>query len=157
MSTRNLVRIAVIAALYAAVTLALAPISYGPLQVRVSEALTVLPFITPVAIPGLAIGCLIANILGPGLGVLDVIFGTAATLLAAIITWRMRKAWLAPLPPVIANGLIIGALLHYVGGYPLVPTMLWVALGEFAACYILGYPFLLLIERNPRLKQLLSD
>lgn len=157
MSTRNLVRIAAIAALYAALTLALAPISYGQIQVRVSEALTVLPFLTPLAIPGVAIGCLLANILGPGLGLLDVIFGTAATLLAAVVTWRMPKAWLAPLPPVIANGLIIGALLHYTLALPLVPSMLWVGLGELIACYAVGYPLLLFIRRSPRLKRLLED
>jgi uncharacterized membrane protein len=157
MSTRNLVRIAAIAAIYAVLTLALAPISYGQIQVRVSEALTVLPFVTPLAIPGVAIGCLIANFLGPGLGLLDVIFGTAATLLAAVVTWRMPKAWLAPLPPVIANGLIIGALLHYTLALPLVPSVLWVGLGELIACYAVGYPLLLFIQRNPRLKQLLED
>lgn len=157
MTTRNIVRIAAIAAVYAALTLALAPISYGQIQVRVSEALTVLPFVTPLAIPGVAIGCLIANILGPGLGPLDVIFGTAATLLAAVVTWRTPKAWLAPLPPVIANGLIIGALLHYTLALPLVPSMLWVGLGELIACYAVGYPLLLFIQRNPRLKRLLED
>ncbi|MGE5561236.1 MAG: QueT transporter family protein [Chloroflexota bacterium] len=157
MSARYLAKVAVIAALYAALTLALAPISYGALQFRVSEALTVLPFITPAAIPGLTIGCIIANMLGPGLGIVDIVFGSLATLIAALLTWRSRKVWLAPLPPVVANGIIIGILINYVFKAPLLPSMASVAFGELVVCYLLGYPLLLLIGRNRALRDLLTD
>lgn len=136
---------ALIAALYAVLTIALAPISYGQIQVRVSEALTILPFFTPAAIPGLFIGCVIANIYG-GVGILDIIFGSLATLIAALLSWKMPK-YLVPLPPVIANGVIVGATLSYVYQLPLVETMLWVALGEAIACYVLGYLLLTQLDR----------
>ena len=91
-----------IAALYAALTIALAPISFGPVQFRVAEALTLLPFFMPEAIPGLFIGCLLANFTG-GFGIIDIVFGSAATLLAAWLTYEMPNMWLAAIPPVIVN------------------------------------------------------
>lgn len=141
---------AIIAALYAVITILLAPISYGPLQVRVSEALTVLPFLTTTAIPGLFVGCLVANIYG-GLGMQDIMFGSLATLIAAYLTWRMPKAYLAPLPPVIVNAVIVAAYLSGLAGLPYWLTALYIALGELVACYLLGYPLLLLIQRNKAL------
>lgn len=114
-----------------------------------------LPFVTPAAIPGLTVGCVIANMLGPGYGPLDIIFGSLATLIAAVLTWKAGRAWLAPLPPVIANGVIIGLLINFVSKAPLLPTMASVAFGELVVCYILGYPLLMLIGRNRALKELL--
>lgn len=160
MSARYLAKVAAIAALYAVLTLALAPISYGPWQFRVSEALTVLPFVTPAAIPGLTLGCLLANMIGMmmglGFGVLDIVFGSLATLIAAVLTWKARKVWLAPLPPVLANGVVIGLLINYVTSAPLLAAMATVAFGELVVCYILGYPLLVFIERNRALKELLG-
>ena len=144
--TRFLVHAALLAAMYAALTLAFAPISYGPVQVRVSEMLTVLPFLTPAAIPGLFVGAMVANAYG-GLGVLDVVVGSSATLAAAFLTYRMKKKWLAPLPPVLVNALVIGAMLAHLFQLPLVPTILYVGLGQTVACYVLGYPFLLAMEK----------
>ncbi len=143
MKVRFLAEAAIIAAIYAVLTMLLAPISYGPLQIRISEALTVLPAVKVSAIPGLLIGCAIANIIGP-YGIYDVILGSLATLIAALLTYALRrKKILAPLPPVIINGIIIGGMLHFVYGVPnLLLCMLWVALGQFAACYLLGYPLL---------------
>ncbi len=134
---------AIIAAIYTVLTLVLSPISYGPMQIRVSEALTVLPAVKASAIPGLFIGCALANIIGP-YGIYDVIFGSLATLLASLLTYTLRKRKiLAPLPPVIINGVIIGGMLHFLYGVPNLPLcMLWVALGQFVACYLLGYPLL---------------
>ena len=99
---QKLCRAAVIGALYAAVTLLLAPISYGNLQCRVSEALCILPWFFPETSWGLFVGCLLANLLG-GNGPLDIIFGSLATLIACLITARVKARGLALLPPVVVN------------------------------------------------------
>lgn len=146
MSTTRLARIAVIAALYSAITILMAPFSYGPLQVRVSEAMTVLPFIFPESTMGLFIGCLIANFYG-GYGILDIVFGSLATLTAAYLTRKMPTPVLAPLPPVLVNALVVAVILKYAAGAPLFATMFWVAAGQIAACYFLGLPLLFLLRR----------
>lgn len=143
---RFLVHAAFIAAVYAVLTIAFAPLSYGQIQVRFAEALTVLPYFTPAAIPGLFVGCIVANFLGPG-GMLDVVFGSTATLIAAYLSYKMPAKWLVPLPPIIANGVIIGYLLNYLYQMPLLITIGWVALGELISCYFIGYPLLLLLEK----------
>ncbi len=99
---------AIIAALYVALTFVFAPISFREIQVRIAEALTILPVFTPAAIPGLFLGCLLGNIMG-GAMLPDVIFGSLATLIGAFFTWKLRKfsPWLAPLPPILSNTLII--------------------------------------------------
>jgi uncharacterized membrane protein len=131
----------VIAALYAALTVALAPLSYGPLQFRVSEALTLLPFCLPEAIPGLFVGCVIANFFG-GYGLLDVVAGGLATLFSAWLTRRTPNLWLAALPPVLINALVIGAMLHYVADVPFLLTCGEIFLGQAGACYVLGVPLM---------------
>ncbi|MDR1815737.1 MAG: QueT transporter family protein [Clostridiales Family XIII bacterium] len=147
LSVRFVTQAAIIAGAYAALTVALAPISYGPLQVRVSEALTVLPFFTPAAIPGLFVGCLLANIISP-YGMPDLILGSIATLLAALCSRRLRaRKWLVPLPPVVSNGFIVGGMLCFIYDVQPVPGSValsflvdagWIAVGEGAACYVLG-------------------
>ena len=133
-TTRSICISAVIAALYAALTLLLAPISYGDWQCRVSEALTMLPILMPQAIPGLFVGCILANLLGPSAGITDIVFGSLATLIAAIGTWYFRKnKWLAAACPVVANGLIVGAVLSYSFSLPFWLTALQVAAGELVA------------------------
>ena len=99
---------AMIAAIYVVLTMVFAPISYGEVQLRIAEALTILPFFTPAAIPGLTIGCLIANILG-GAILPDIIFGSIATLIGAIFTYALRNCnkFLAPIPPILANTVIV--------------------------------------------------
>ncbi|MCI8630959.1 MAG: QueT transporter family protein [Firmicutes bacterium] len=142
--TKYLAEAAVIAAIYALLTIVLAPISYGAVQVRISEALTVLPFFTPAAVPGLFIGCIAANILSP-YGLPDLIFGSAASLIGATGSYLLRnKPVLVPLPPVISNGIIVGAMLYYVYEVPipLIAQILYVALGEVVACYAVGYPLM---------------
>lgn len=144
-----LIQAAVIAAVYAALTLALAPFAYGVMQIRVSEALTILPLFTPAAVPGLFVGCILANLIGP-YGILDVISGSIATLLAAVVSYKLRHhKMLVPLPPVIANALIVGLMLPYVYQVPIAPALsiLWVGIGEAIACYGLGLPLMKLLEK----------
>lgn len=150
-ATRKLARGAVIAALYTALTLLLAPISYGQFQVRLSEALTLLPILVPEAVPALAIGCLLSNILG-GCTIFDIVFGTLATLLAALCTRRLRsQLWLAAAMPVLFNGVIVGAVVHYCysPAFPLLLCMLTVAIGEAIACMIVGPLLIRAMRRIP--------
>lgn len=155
-STKILIQAAVIAAIYVTLTIVLMPFSYGPMQVRVSEALTILPYFTPAAIPGLFIGCVVSNMVGP-YGMLDIVFGSSATLLAAVGSYYLRsKPLLVPLPPVIANGIIIGGMLYYAYGVPMTLTacILWVAAGEFIACYVIGYPLLKVLKKYKKIFEL---
>ena len=154
-STQNhvnaLTRAAIIAALYAALTLLLAPMSFGLVQIRVSEAMTLLPILLAEAIPALAVGCLIANVLG-GCTILDIVFGTLATLLAAVCTRLLRSKPLpAMLMPVLFNGVIVGAVVHvaYTPSVPLLLCMLSVAAGEAVSCLILGPMMLRALDRIP--------
>lgn len=152
MNTRSITRAAIIAALYMLLSFAVQPIASGLVQCRVSEALTVLPAFAGAAVPGLFIGCLLFNLIS-GAVAYDVVFGSLATLLAALLTWRMARRgcprWLLPLPSVALNGLIIGALLVYAYGVPVSYPLaaLYVAVGQAAACYGLGLPLMLLLER----------
>ena len=131
-----------IAALYAALTLLFAPISFGPVQFRVSEALTLLPVLFPQAIPGLTLGCLAANLIGSPTP-WDAVFGTLATLLAALGTRALRKnIWLASLPPLVVNSLIVGPMLHFTMAWSLPLAMGSILLGEAAVVYALGIPLL---------------
>ena len=146
LTTRSLCLSAMIAALYAALTLLLAPISYGAIQCRISEAMTLLPILLPQAIPGLVIGCLVANLLSP-VAIWDVIFGTLATLIAALGTYKLRKKpLLAALCPVVANGVIVGVMLAVFYALPLWMTMLEVAVGE-AVAVALGFILLAALRR----------
>ena len=132
---------AMIAAIYVVVTLLGASFAYGQVQVRLSESLTILPVFTPAAIPGVFLGCLISNILG-GCILPDIIFGSLATLIGAVFTWKLRSRskYLAPLPPIIANMLVVPFVLKY--GYmmpfPIPLMMLTVGIGEIISCGILG-------------------
>lgn len=132
---------AAIAALYVVLTLVFAPISFGPVQVRVAEALCILPMFTPAAVPGLFIGCLIANLIGGGI-ILDVIFGSLATLIGAVLGYMLRSnRWLVPVPAVLANAIIVPFVLVYgygVTDVALPVLMLQILLGEIAGCYVLG-------------------
>ena len=150
-NTGALTRGAIIAALYAAITLLLAPISYGELQIRLAESLTLLPVLLPEAVPALAIGCLLSNILG-GAMIFDVIFGTLATLLAAACTRFLREnIAAASAMPVFFNGLIVGSVVHfcYAPMIPLPLCMLFVAAGEAVSCMIFGPIVLRAVKRIP--------
>lgn len=143
---RFIVTAAVIAAAYCALTLLFAPISYGPVQFRISEVLTVLPFFTPAAVPGLLVGCVLGNIPSP-LGIVDMAVGGGASLLAAWLTRKAPVWWLAPLPPVVANGVIVGLELYFVYHFPLWLGMGSVAAGEAVVCFAGGIPLMLALSR----------
>lgn len=144
-----LVRVAMIAAIYVVLSILFAPISYGPVQVRIAEALVVLPFIDPSAIIGLFLGCILANIYG-GLGMVDVIGGSLCTLIAAYLTYKVKKPKLAPLPPVLINAFGVSVYLHLLFDLPYWITVLYIGIGEIIACYILGYPLLILLIKNKK-------
>ena len=157
--TKKLTRCALIAAIYVALTLLsnALNLAYGPIQLRFSEAMTVLPFLMPEASWGLFIGCVLSNILSP-YGPLDMIVGSAATLLAALLTARCRNKWTAALPPVLCNAILIGALIAWeeagVGnGFPpaFFYNALTVGLGEAVACYVLGIPLLGMMQKRLKL------
>ncbi|QNO14611.1 QueT transporter family protein [Alkalicella caledoniensis] len=147
-NTKFLVQGALIAAVYVVITLLFAPISYGPMQVRISEAMTVLPILTPAAIPGLFVGALIANLFSDA-GLLDVVFGSLASLIAAYLTYLVprSKLWLAPLPPVLVNVIIIPIVLYFAFDLPYWLMLSGVFTGQMIACYGLGYPLLLALTK----------
>ena len=155
-TTKKITMAALIAALYTALTLVIAPLSFGPIQIRISEALTVLPVVYPPAIIGLTIGCFLSNFIGfiSGLnpiGLIDCAFGTVATLIAALLTYFIGKKLsgkklflLAPLPPVIVNAIIIGIELSIfvigdTGITSIILTNIYVGLGQILPCYAGGF------------------
>ena len=162
--TRKLAECAMLAAVYVVVSLVLAPLSFGPVQLRASEALTLLPVFSPTAIVGVTVGCLISNAIGVAMGLTmppDILFGTLATLLAACATYALRHVrWkglpvLASLPPVLLNAVIVGweiTFFFFPAGSPpalYAANALYVGIGEAAACCGLG---LLLVYTLQRLK-----
>lgn len=132
---------AMIAAIYVVLTVVFAPFSFGSVQVRIAEALTILPAFTPAAVPGLFVGCLIGNILG-GAMLPDIIFGTLATFIGAVFTYILRNQnkFLAPLPPIVANTVIIPYVLRFAYGeaIPIPLLMLSIGIGEVISCGVLG-------------------
>lgn len=142
---------ALIAALYVVLTLlanSLGLANYA-IQLRFSEALTILPFFTPAAIPGLFLGCLISNLL-TGAIVWDVVFGSIATLAGAIGTYMLRRCkWMAPVPPIVANTLIVPLVLYFAYRIPgSIPFfMLTVGIGEVLSCGVLGMLLLFVLQR----------
>lgn len=152
MKVKFLAQAGIIAALYIVFTIIAnaAGLASGVIQVRISEALTVLPFFTPAAIPGLFLGCLLSNIIG-GCVIWDIIFGSLATLLGALGTYAIRKKlpdWCAAIPPIIANTLIVPFILSYAYEVPdSIPfLMLTVGAGEVISCGILGILLLKLLK-----------
>lgn len=172
-SSRNLARCAMIAALYAVISIAFLPLAFGAVQARVSEALTLLPVLTPLGIPGVTLGCLITNTYGVAaganiLGAADILFGTAATLLSALLTRRLRRyRWkglpvLASLPPVIVNAVVVGAELTYAETNAIFTPLLWinmlqVGLGQFISCMVLGLVLIWTLERAGLDKKLFGN
>ena len=156
-TVRDLTLAAMVAAMYAVMSYFgnFFGLTFGPIQFRFAEALTVLPFLFPATVPGLFLGCVITNLLSP-FGPLDVVVGSAATLLAALWTCRVKSRWLAPLPPVICNGVLVGFTIAWAtaGGFTAAFPIAWaykgltVAIGELGACYVLG---LLLMNTLPRI------
>ncbi len=140
---------AVIAAVYVVLTMAFAPIAFGPVQFRISEALCVLPYFTPAGVPGVFIGCFLSNLLC-GAAPLDIVFGSLATLIGAVGSYVLREhKWLVCLPPIVSNTLIIPWVLRYAyGSVDLIPfAMLTVGIGEVLAIGVLGNLLLVTLER----------
>lgn len=139
----------IIAALYIVLTLIFQPISFGAIQFRISEALTLLPILSPFSIWGVSVGCLLANIIS-GAPLPDIIFGSLATLISALLTYRLRKyIWLAAIPPVICNAVVIGLVLTYAYHIPtLWLNMLTVGIGQAVVCYALGVPFVTILRKK---------
>lgn len=166
-STVFIVKSAVIAALYAIMTVVISPLSYGMVQCRFSESLIMLCAFTPAAIPGLTVGCLVANIFS--FNPVDMICGTTATLLSAVVGYKLRKVkiggipWLTPLPAVIFNMIIIGLELSvylpiegrgfFIG---FLIQALSVFIGQVIACYIFGVPVYILINKTG-LKKIINE
>lgn len=140
---------AVIAALYVVLTFVFSSFASGDVQVRISEALTILPYFTPAAIPGVVVGCFLSNWL-TGCVIWDILFGSLATLLGALGSYALRKhQWLVPIPPIAANTIIVPYVLRYAYDMPnALPFMMaTVGAGEFISCYILGMLLLLALKR----------
>jgi len=168
LSIRRLVRCAVIAAVYVVVCLVLAPFSYGAVQVRVAEALCLLPVFGAEYIVGVTLGCFLANLLGST--VVDVVFGTLATLLACLVTYKLRDirvkglAIPASLPPVVFNMIIVGAFeitFFFSDGAPTAMLAVFnavtVGIGELISCTILGVALVKLIESNAGLNKIFTE
>lgn len=168
LSVRRLVRCAVIAAVYVVVCLVLAPFSYGAVQVRVAEALCLLPVFGAEYIVGVTLGCFLANLLGST--VVDVVFGTLATLLACLVTYKLRDIRMkglaipASLPPVVFNMIIVGAFeitFFFSDGAPTAMLAVFnavtVGIGELISCTILGVALVKLIESNAGLNKIFTE
>lgn len=134
----KIARGAIVAAIYIVLCVALQPISYGVIQVRFAESLTLLPMLFPEAIPGLFIGALIANIIGP-FGIVDVLGGSFATLVAAYFTYRFKDTWLGYLSPVIINAIFVSWYLHAFFDWPYWASVISIGLSEAAVVFTLGY------------------
>jgi uncharacterized membrane protein len=150
-NTRTIALSGVLAALYAVITIAW-PLSYGSVQFRISEALCVLPAFAPVTSIGLFIGCLIANLFSP-VSALDIVVGSAATLIGCLWTTRCKRVWTMPLPTIVANTVLVGAMLAWVyTPDALVQGFLVngasVAFGEAVVLYVLGVPLAIALQRT---------
>ncbi len=163
--TRRLVRCAVLAAVYTVLCLVLGYTAFGPVQFRVAEALVMLPVFGPEYIVSSVLGCFLANLLGST--PVDVVFGTTATFVAAVLTWLLRNVRIrglaipASLPPVLINAVIVGALeltFFVPDAAATLPAAafnaLTVGIGEIICCSVLGVALVKLIETNPALNRL---
>lgn len=168
LSVARLVRCAVIAAVYVVLCLALAPFSYGAVQVRIAEALCLLPVFGAEYIVGVTLGCFLANLLGST--VIDVVFGTLATLLACLVTYKLRDVRVkglaipASLPPVVFNMLIVGAFeitFLFSDAAPTVALAAFnavaVGIGEIISCTVVGVALVKLVESNEGLKRIFTE
>ena len=151
-NTKRLAMCGILAAVYCAVTVLSAPIAYGPVQFRLSEALCMLPLFAPYTSLGLFVGCLLSNLFST-VTALDIVVGSAATLIACLWTAKCRRIWLAWIPTVLVNGVLVGAMLAFVltpeavlQGFFLMGGQ--VALGEAAVMLVLGVPMAYLARRR---------
>ncbi len=156
-NTQNLVRLGLVAALYAGLTLAVPGLSFGPIQFRLSELLVLLCFYRRDYSISLILGCFIANCFSP-MALMDMIFGTLATAIAVIPMFSVKNIWLASLLPVISNAVIIGIELYIAFGEPLWAGILSVGLGELVVITAVGCPlFSFVLEKNKRFMAIIGD
>lgn len=156
-NVENLTRLALVAAMYVAVTLLIQPLAFGEIQFRFSEVLVLLCFYRKDYAPALIVGCLIANLFSP-MGLMDIIFGTLATAVAVIPMYYMKNIYLAALLPVVSNGIIVGIELTVSFGTPVWFNMLSVALGELVVVGILGVViFKLIFDKHPTMLRLIGS
>ncbi len=157
--TKLLLKNALLAAVYAVLTMGLAPISYGPVQVRISEFMTLLAFVNKKYIPGLVLGCFLANLASP-FGVTDLLIGTFATFLAVYAMRFCPNLFLASLMPVLFNGVLIGAEMLYLAALPpglsVWTAMLYIGGGEFLSVSLLGIVLLRLLLKNHALRDFIQ-
>lgn len=146
MKVKDIARLAIICALYVALTYAFSFMAYGDIQFRIAEILVLLCFFRKDYIISLTLGCLIANLLSP-MGLYDVIFGTIATILSCLCICFLKNIFLCIAPPVIFNGVIVGLELHYILDLPFVPSMISVAIGE-AAVLVVGAIIFFFLKKN---------
>ena len=147
-NVKNMTRLALVAAMYAVLTIVIAPLAFGEIQFRFSEVLVLLCFYRKDYAPALIVGCLIANLFSP-MGLMDIIFGTLATAAAVIPMYYMKKIYLAALLPIVSNGIIVGTELTIAFGTPIWLNMLSVAFGELVVVGIIGIiVFKLIFETN---------
>jgi uncharacterized membrane protein len=147
MDVRYVARAATIASIYAAVTYFLRPLSYGPIQIRISEALTLLPLIESSSVPGLFIGCFLANILG-GQGPWDIYGGSLITLLAAYLTSKMPGPILGAVPPIVLNAVGVSYYLSILYDLPYLITVVYVGTGQLISVVGLGVPLYLALKNT---------
>lgn len=143
---KSLVRAALIAAIYVVLIFVLQPISFGPIQFRLAEALTILPVLMPEAVPGLFVGVLLANILY-GLGPWDIFGGSLVSLLAAYVTYRYRDSWIAYASPIVFNAFLISIYLSLIYGMPYLLTVLFIGLSQAVVVLGIGIPLIRIIRR----------
>jgi uncharacterized membrane protein len=153
MNIRMVTRGAVIAAMYVVLTVSpgLNSISFYQVQFRISEMLMPLAFFELAAVPGLWIGCVIANFIGSPFGVLDITLGAGLTLLAAALMYKVGPKWEGLMIPVLVNAFGVAVVLNFAGGLPYWPSALWVGLGEAGVMVILGAPLYAMLRSNPSL------
>lgn len=163
MNTKSLVLSAAVAAIYTVISYFgnIFGLTYGPIQCRFAEALCVLPFFFPGTVWGLFLGCVLTNLMS-AYGVIDIVFGSLATLMAGLVTMRVSKWWLAPLPCIVINGIVVGAVIAWMeaGGTAAFWAVyayngLTVAAGEAVACYILGSIILKAVPKIAPLRELI--
>lgn len=155
LSPMQLAKAGMVAALYIVLTMAVAPISYGAVQFRISEVLNLLVFINPIYGISLVVGCGISNLFSP-LGVYDVVFGTIATLLSVVFISKSKNLFIASLWPSIFNPIIVGLELYILQGLPLITTAPFILIGEFVVVTLVGCPLFKAITKNEKLINILE-
>lgn len=144
--TKFIVKAGIIAAIYIILTVVMGETGFGPIQFRISEAMTILPLFEPAAIPGLFVGCFLSNIFG-GYGLIDIVFGSLTTLVAAYITSKMPNKYLAALPPILLNAFLVAIWVSKPSNLPYLPTVFTIGFGQFLSAGLLGVLLATVYER----------